>query len=174
MVEQGEVHGGHPGEERDPVALHDLERLLGREAGQQREGAAPAAMVAFWMQVWPKEWNSGRVARATWLPSTGISRGTTTAQLISRLEWVSSAPLGLTGGARGVEDYRSVVGTGGVERREGRRNGEVGNRVSGAAITPDYGHSRLGGAVTRGSLEERVAEEQLRPGILQVVGDLGR
>jgi hypothetical protein len=54
----------------------------------------PTASVAFWMQVWPKEWKSGSVASATSSRPTGASFGTTIAQLISRLAWVSSAPLG--------------------------------------------------------------------------------
>jgi hypothetical protein len=69
------------------MLLHEGEGLLGRETRQ---------MVAFWMQVWPKEWKRGRVARAT-SPSGGVgmSFGTTTAQFSKRFEWLSSAPLGL-------------------------------------------------------------------------------
>ena len=52
------------------VALDDVERVLGR------------AIVAFWMQVWPKEWKSGSVASATSSGATFRSFGTTTAQLM--------------------------------------------------------------------------------------------
>ena len=55
----------------------------------------PTARVAFWMQVWPKEWNSGSVARATSSAFTGIRRGTTMVQLTRRFAWLSSAPFGL-------------------------------------------------------------------------------
>ena len=55
----------------------------------------PTARVAFWMQVWPKEWKRGSVARATSSAQTGTRRGTTIVQLTRRFEWVSSAPFGL-------------------------------------------------------------------------------
>ncbi len=55
----------------------------------------PAAIDAFCTTVCPNEWNSGSAPNITSSPPTGTSRGTTTAQLISRFEWVSSAPLGL-------------------------------------------------------------------------------
>ena len=55
----------------------------------------PAAIDAFWMQVCPKEWKSGRAASATSSTVSGSSRGTTMAQLSTRFECVSSAPLGL-------------------------------------------------------------------------------
>ena len=55
----------------------------------------PFAIVAFWIAVWPKEWNSGSVASATcWSGGIGISFGTTTAQFTNRFECVSSAPFG--------------------------------------------------------------------------------
>jgi hypothetical protein len=56
---------------------------------------APAARKAFWMQVCPKEWKRGSVASATSSGVAGTSFGTTTAQLMNRFEWLSSAPLGL-------------------------------------------------------------------------------
>ena len=40
VVQQGEVHGGHTGEERDAIALDDLEGLGRLEARQQRERTA--------------------------------------------------------------------------------------------------------------------------------------
>ena len=68
-----------------------------------------AATVAFSPQVRPKTWNSGRQPITTSSLLFFSSVRAVSSALRTRPAWVSSAPFGLAGGARGVQDDRVVV-----------------------------------------------------------------
>ena len=63
-VQHRVVHRRNALEDRDPVAVDDLQRLVGVEARQHRHGGAPLTAL-FIVQVCPKEWNSGSAPSRT-------------------------------------------------------------------------------------------------------------
>jgi hypothetical protein len=56
---------------------------------------APTLTALFIVQVWPKEWNSGRAPRRTSSSLISPSFSDTPFEFLDRFEWVSSAPFGL-------------------------------------------------------------------------------
>ena len=92
-------------------------RSSGVEARQQREACRPPRSSRSGCRSARSEWKSGSVASATSLGRAATSScGTHDRALKNRFECVSSAPFGLPGRARGVEDHRGVVGRGRMER----------------------------------------------------------
>ena len=130
----------------------------------------PAKIVAFRPQVRPKTWNSGRQPMVT-SPGPAFSRvAAVSSALRVRFAWVSSAPLG-----RPVvpEVYRiTAVVAAGLLRRRGRRGERGEQRAHTGLIDLEDLRARPGGAL--GCFHRRLVpgEQDLGPGIAEVVGDL--
>ena len=134
----------------------------------------PAAIAAFWMQVWPKEWKSGSAASATSSPASGISRGTTTAQLMQQVRVRELGALGLARGARGVEDHGGVGGERRVQRRQRRRAAASSARLPAPALPAHSTGTPAASAPARAAASNSgMGDQQARLGVLEEVGTSG-
>src|SRR3982074_1290038 len=112
MVEEAEVHGRHAGEDRDPVALDDLQHLGGVEAGNQGDGAAGKegrvhdAALAEGVE----EWKNGQRHLVVLV---GHQAGAADLTAHVEVEVAELGALGAARGARGVQDHGGVLGRGG-------------------------------------------------------------
>ena len=170
-VQQRAVHRRDAGEHRRVVIDKHPQRLRRVEPREHREA-------------WPRPQRScsgcrsartsGTAADPPKITSSGLSwtsRGRVTSALLIRLAWVSSAPFGLPGCARGVEDHRGVVV--GPVRQPGR---PASRSRAGCRTWPGRPRSpRRQPPSRRPRLQRRPpcqAKITRRAGVAQVVGDL--
>ena len=166
---------GHAREERDAVALHDLEGVLGREARQQREASRPRRSSRSGCR-------SGRRSGRAAARRARRRRARIGTQLRHHDRAVDEevrvgelGALRLARRARGVEDHRGVGGAASGAAPRSARAAASSARVSAPAPPAhDHGHARRRRARARRLLEERVRDQQARARVLQVVLHLGR
>ena len=144
--EQGHVHRRHAEEDRHPVPLRRREGLLRRRtsaagSGRRRRPSRRSGRRS--------DRTSGTAAARRTARRPGPLRqqrlDAWSATLVRRLAWVSSAPFGLAGGARGVEDDRGVLGG----RARPRSVGRARSPASCASNSPGADHDDVGAGGAR-------------------------
>ena len=163
------VHRGHALEDGHLVAPDDVEGLAGVEPGQQGEGAAAvdrrvqAAGQA--EDVEQRQAAHGHVAGTGVQHHDGAELGVAGQVRVREL-----GALGRAGGPRRIQDHRDVIAD---LLRHRRRRGEPGEqRVQIGIVDLEDLRARPGGAL--GCLRRRLVpgEQDFRPGIPEIVGDL--
>src|SRR5208283_3836540 len=109
VMQDREVHGRYPREKRDPVALDHPKRLLGRKAGEQREGATgcDARVLDAGLTEGVEEWQR-RERHMVIRDGQHLRYDHRTVQEQVRVRELGA--FGLAGRARGVEDDRGIRG----------------------------------------------------------------